>query len=241
MIDMLACVQTDDFQIEALRRISLALLALALGVWVLMRLWGRRRFGAESPTIIENCHKGYAWSDIDKVYRAAGPEKLAAYRSKQLRFDRVFALIYGVAATVTGVWVYADGCRGLGERWFALSLIAIGLFAMLFDLLEGGALKKVTLAWEQANKSGGDLFEPLALTASRRTVTKFWLFLIAFLQAAWFHITAVAPGWELALGLACGLIAGVFLGKPNPGLPAVRVVKPAAAAPGSPPEPAPAP
>lgn len=218
MIDMLACVQTDDFQIEALRRISLALLALAFGVYVLMRFWGRRRFGHASPAIIENCHKGYAWSDIDRVYVAAGSAKLAVYRSRQLRFDRVFALIYGVAATVTGVWVYADGCRGLGERWFALSLIAIGLLAMLFDWLEGSALKRVTLAWEHADKQGGELHESLALTASRRTVTKFWLFLVALLQAAWFHVTAVAPTWDLGLALVCGLVAGVFLGKPNPDL-----------------------
>ncbi len=220
MIDMLACVETDGYQIEALRRVSLALLALALGVFILMKLWGRRRFGATSPTIIEACHKGYAWTDIDRVYSAAGPDKLGAYRSRQLRLDRLFALIYGVAATVTGVWIYADGCRGIGERWFAASLIAIGLLAMLFDWLEGSALKRVTLAWEEASKAGGDLRESLALTASRRTVTKFWLFLVACLQAVWFHVTAVTVGWELALALVCGLVAGIFLGKPNPDLPA---------------------
>ncbi|MET0605338.1 MAG: hypothetical protein ABWZ80_02690 [Beijerinckiaceae bacterium] len=218
MSDGLICVE-NYYQLEALRRVSLALLALALGVFILMRLWGRRRFGPLSPTIVEACHKGYAWSDIDRVYAAAGHEKLAVYRSRQLPFDRLFALIYGVAATVTGVWVYADACRGIGERWFALSLIAIGLFAMLFDWLEGSALRRVTLAWEEATK-GGDLRQSLALTASRRTVTKFWLFLIACLQAVWFHVTELAPSWELALALVCGLVAGVFLGKPNPDLPA---------------------
>lgn len=235
MIDMMACVETNDFQIEVLRRVSLALLALALGFYVLMRVWGARRFGHASPTIIENCHKGYAWSDIDKVYLAAGPAKLAVYRSRQLPFDRLFALIYGVAALVTGAWIYADGCRGLGERWFGLSLILIGLFAMVFDWLEGGALKRVTLAWEKAHNSGGDLPQELALTASRRTVIKFWLFLTALLQAIWFHVTAVAPpGWDVALALACGLAAGVFLGKPNPDL---RVVNEPDAAPDAKPAP----
>jgi hypothetical protein len=223
MIDMLACVETDGFQLEVLRRVSLALLALALAVYVLMKLWGARRFGHASPTVIEGCHKGYAWSDIDKVYRAAGPDKLAAYRSRQLRFDRLFALIYGVAATVTGVWVYADGCRGLGERWFALSLIAIGLFAMIFDWLEGSALRRVTRAWEKAHNSGAEIHPELALSASRRTVTKFWLFLVALLQVIWFHITAVSPTSDLAIALACGLIAGVFLGKPNPDLREVEI------------------
>lgn len=218
MIDMLACVETNDFQLEALRRVSLALLALALAVFVLMRIWGWRRFGHASPTIIENCHKGYAWSDIDKVYLAAGPAKLALYRSRQLLFDRVFALIYGVAATVTGAWVYSDGCRGLGERWFALSLIAIGLLAMVFDWLEGSALKRIAAGWERAHKSGGELEQQLALTASRRTVIKFWLFLVALLQAFWFHATALFPTWGLTLALICGLVAGVFLGKPNPDL-----------------------
>lgn len=238
MVDMMACVETDDFQIEVLRRVSLALLALALGVFVLMRVWGARRFGRASPTVIENCHKGYGWSDIDKVYLAAGAAKLAVYRSRQLRFDRLFALIYGVAATVTGVWVYADGCRGLGERWFALSLILIGLLAMVFDWLEGSALKRVTLAWEKAHGGGGDLPDDLALTASRRTVIKFWLFLTALLQAVWFHVTAVAPsGWDVALALVCGLAAGVFLGKPNPDLRVVSEPE-AAPAPARPPEPA---
>ncbi|WP_342358403.1 hypothetical protein [Terrarubrum flagellatum] len=224
MIDMLACVETDGFQLEVLRRVSLALLALALAVYVLMKLWGRRRFGHASPTIIEACHKGYAWSDIDQVYRAAGADKLAAYRSRQLRFDRLFALIYGVAATVTGVWVYADGCRGLGERWFALSLIAIGLLAMIFDWLEGSALRRVTLAWQKAHDGAEtDLRPELALSASRRTVTKFWLFLVAFLQVVWFHVTAISPTWDLTTALACGLIAGVFLGKPNPDLREVEI------------------
>jgi hypothetical protein len=230
-------VETDAFQLEALRRVSLALLALALLVFLLMRLWSRRHFGAVSPAIIERCHKGYAWSDIAQVYSLVGAEKLSSYRSRLLRFDRLFAGVYGVAATVTGVWVYADGCRGLGERWFALSLIVIGLLSMVFDWLEGSALRRVSLAWQ--NGAGDDgLRQSLALTASRRTVTKCWLFMLACLQAVWFHVTAVAPQWELTLTLVIGVLLGVFLGRPNPDLPAgARTARPAPPAPAVPAEP----
>ena len=35
MIDMMACVQTNGYEMEALRRISLLFLSLSLGLWVL--------------------------------------------------------------------------------------------------------------------------------------------------------------------------------------------------------------
>lgn len=227
MIDMMACVQTNGFEMEALRRIALLFLAVAFGVWLLLFFWRRSTFGAISPAILEYCHKGYGWTDIDRVYAACGKEKLQTYRQRHVLFDSIFALIFGIATVMTGVWAFEDGCRSIGERWFALSLIIIGLAAMVFNWLENSALSRTALAWVDAVEGRKtDLQESLARTASRRTVTKEWLFLLAALQCFWFHVTAFLPGLDMLLALLCGLAAGVMLGKPNPDLP----VRPAPAA-----------
>lgn len=230
MIDMMACVQTSGFELEALRRIALLFLAVSFGVWLLLYFWRRSAFGNASPAILENCHKGYGWTDIDQVYSVVGKEKLEPYRKRHVIFDSIFALLFGIATVMTGAWAFEDGCRTIGERWFALSLIVIGLAAMIFNWLENSALSRTALAWTDAVEGRQtDLHESLSRTASRRTVSKVWLFVLAALQCLWFHFTAWVPGYEVQISLLCGLIAGIMLGKPNPDLPAS--VKKALAAP----------
>ena len=126
---------------------------------------------------MENCHKGYGWTDIDRVYSVVGKDQLATYRKRHVLFDSVFALVFGIATVITAVWAFEDGCRTIGERWFALSLIVIGLAAMIFNWLENSALSRTALAWIDAVEGRHtDLHASLARTASRRTVTKMWLF-----------------------------------------------------------------
>ncbi|MGL5734892.1 MAG: hypothetical protein ACRCYS_08495, partial [Beijerinckiaceae bacterium] len=210
MIDMMACVQTDSYQLEVLRRIALAFLAVSLGVWLLLHYWRRSTFGDVSPHLLERCHKGYGWADIDRVYSVVGKDKLESYGGRYILGDSIFALLFGIATVITGVWAFEDGCRSVGERWFALSLILIGLLAMLFNWLENGALKRTALAWRDAVEGRQtDLQESLARTASNRTVAKAWLFMLAVLQCLWFHVTSVVGGVEVAMALLCGLIAGV--------------------------------
>ncbi|MGL4322687.1 MAG: hypothetical protein ACRCTD_01505, partial [Beijerinckiaceae bacterium] len=180
MIDMMACVQTNGYEMEALRRISLLFLSLSLGLWVLLFFWRRSAFNPVSPAILENCHKGYGWTDIDRVYSVVGKDQLATYRKRHVLFDSVFALVFGIATVITAVWAFEDGCRTMGERWFALSLIIIGLAAMIFNGLENSALSRTALAWIDAVEGRHtDLHASLARTASRRTVTKMWLFVLA--------------------------------------------------------------
>lgn len=220
MIDLMACVQTNSYEMEALRRIALLFLAVSFGIWLLMVFWRRSNFGNVSPAILENCHKGYGWTDIDQVYRASGKDKLESYRKRHVVIDSIFALVFGIATLITAVWAFEDGCRSIGERWFALSLIIIGLAAMIFNWLENSALSRTSLAWLDAVEGRQtELQESLARTASRRTVTKEWLFILAALQCLWFHVTAFVPGLEVQISLLCGLLAGVMLGKPNPDLP----------------------
>ncbi len=66
----------------------------------------------------------------------------SVWHSRHIVGDSAFASAVWPRDADHGVWAFEDGCRSVGERWFALSLIAIGPARMLFNWLENGALKR---------------------------------------------------------------------------------------------------
>lgn len=202
---------------------ALVAVLLSFGLLLALHVLFRTPKGEVDPGLLESCHRGYDWEDVAKVFARTKPDALLQYRDRRIAFDKLFAMSFAAAGSLTGLMILLNPCGLRGERWLAFALIILSIGSAIIDWLEGSLLARLI---DRFRSEGGQVMASLkdvVEKASRRTVLKFVFYAPALLLLLWFHLTWWLPGaFAEILTFAVGVLGGYLYGRPNPRVPRVR-------------------